>query len=537
MREKSCFPPFPEENRASGLLLPVTSLPSDYGIGDLGPRSYSWIDRLHEAGQQWWQALPLGPTGYGNSSYQPLSSFAGNDLLLSPDALDCKSDFGSSAVDYDSVVPFKERLLERAWANFGPRRKDLRVAFEEFCAQHASWLDDYALFRALRNRYHGASYLDWPTQLVQREGPALDKARQELGKQLDQVRFAQFLFFRQAEKLKEYARSKGVRLIGDLVFFASPDSSDVWANPDFFLLGESRRPRFVAGVPPDHFSADGQMWGNPVYNWDALRSSGYRWCIDRLRSLLLHVDLIRLDHFRGFIATWHIPAGAPTARSGKWIAGPGANFFHAAEASLGSLPFLAEDPGLITPEVETLRDTLHVPGTRVLQFAFDGNRDNPHLPHNFVRNTVVYTGTHDNATSREWYEELPDVQRQNLWRYLNRAAGESAEVAPALTELAWSSVAALAIEPLQDLLNLGSEGWMNVPGRANGNWRWRCTENMMSAAKFQSLGELTRKAKQISGKCLLLKTDEPPAVDNSAAQPFRSKPLNSATAPTTGQFR
>jgi len=518
MKQKPGFPPFPEEYRASGLLLHVTSLPSDYGIGDLGPCAYSWVDRLHEAGQQWWQALPLGPTGYGNSPYQPLSSFAGNELLLSPDALiadklldaaDCKSHFGSGPVDYDSVVPFKEQLLERAWANFGPRRKDLHVAFEEFCAQHASWLEDYVLFRALRGRYRGASYLDWPTPLVQRDRAALDEARQELAKQMDQVRLAQFLVFRQAEKLKEYAHSKGVRLIGDLAFFASPDSSDVWANPELFLLDESRRPLFVAGVPPDYFSAEGQLWGNPVYNWDAMRSTGYRWCIDRFRSLLLHVDLIRLDHFRGFVATWHIPAGAPTAQSGKWIAGPGASFFHAVEASLGGLLFLAEDLGLITPEVEALRDTFHVPGTCVLQFAFDGHEDNPHLPHNYVDNTVVYTGTHDNATTREWYEKLPDAQRQNLWRSLNRAAGETAEVAFALMGLAWSSVAALAIAPLQDLLNLGSDARMNMPGRASGNWRWRCTEGMMSAANFQPLGDLTRKTKRLPGKCQPFGTDKP----------------------------
>jgi 4-alpha-glucanotransferase len=331
--------------------------------------------------------------------------------------------------------------------------------------------------------------------LVQRHPDSLAKARRELANQIDEVRFAQFLLFRQADQLKEHAHAKGVGLIGDLPFFVSPDSSDVWANPELFLLDEQRRPRFVAGVPPDYFSAQGQLWGNPVYNWDALRSTGYRWCIDRLRALLAHVDVIRLDHFRGFAAAWHVPAGAPTAQSGQWVPGPGAGFFHAVQAELGRLPFIAEDLGLITPDVQALRDELQVPGTRVLQFAFDGHADNPYLPNNFVSNTVVYTGTHDNATTRQWYEELPSDQRQNLWGYLKRAPGEGSEVAPALMRLAWSSPAALAIAPLQDLLNLGRGTRMNVPGRADGNWRWRSPEDMPLAA-FQWLQDLTDASKR-----------------------------------------
>ncbi|MGA7303010.1 MAG: 4-alpha-glucanotransferase, partial [Candidatus Sulfotelmatobacter sp.] len=328
-------PRFPSEYRASGLLLHVTSLPSPYGIGDVGSCAFSWIDRLHDAGQTWWQALPLGPTGYGNSPYQSMSSFAGNELLISPEGLiadgllqasDAQSHFSADAVDYDSVIPFKQRLLETAWANFkaGQRRNtdrrdgDLAPAYDEFCARQAHWLEDYALFRALKEKYHGASYLEWPAELVQRRPDALAEARRELTNQIDQVRFAQFLLFRQADRLKQHAHAKGVSLIGDLPFFVSPDSSDVWANPELFLLDEQHRPRFVAGVPPDYFSAQGQLWGNPVYNWDALRSTGYRWCIDRLRALLAHVDVIRLDHFRGFMAAWHVPAGAPTAQSGQW---------------------------------------------------------------------------------------------------------------------------------------------------------------------------------------------------------------------------
>jgi len=499
------LPPFSSRYRASGLLLHVTSLPSRYGIGDLGPSAFTWIDRLHSAGQTWWQALPLGPTGYANSPYQASSSFAGNDLLISPSYLiadglltasDCKSDFASEAVDYDVVIPFKHRLLEKAWKAFeSGERKDLQPAYDQFCFEQANWLDDYALFRALKNKYKNAYYLEWPAALVERVPEALEAARQELSDQIDQYRFAQFLLVRQAEQLKQRAHLKGVNLIGDLPFFVSPDSSDVWANPELFVLDEHRRPLFVAGVPPDYFSAKGQLWGNPVYNWDFLRSTGYRWYIDRLRALLSHVDTIRLDHFRGFAAAWHVPAGAPTAETGHWEAGPGADFFHAVHKELGRLPFIAEDLGLITPDVHALRDQFQMPGTRVLQFAFDGRADNPYLPQNFVPNTVVYTGTHDNAPTRAWYEELAEQQQQTLWKYLKRQPGP-AEVAPALIKLAWSSPAALAMAPLQDLLNLGKDSRMNVPGCADGNWRWRFSEEMLSLPAFDWMQELT----ELSGR-------------------------------------
>jgi 4-alpha-glucanotransferase len=498
----SSLPPFPAGYRASGVLVHVTSLPSPYGVGDVGPGALEWIDRLHSAGQRWWQALPLGPTGYGNSPYQPQSSFAGNVLLISPDWLiedgllrpsDGEGLPGSAtAVDYDVVIPFKHRVLHTAWANFcAGARPDLRGQFAEFCAEYARWLEDYALFRAIKARYDGRHYLEWPAELVERVPAALAQARRDLTSQVDQIRFAQFLLFRQADRLKAHAHAKGIRLIGDLPFFVSPDSSDVWANPELFLLDAHHRPRFVAGVPPDYFSAEGQLWGNPVYDWDALRETGYRWCIDRVRALLAHVDAIRLDHFRGFAAAWHVPAGAPTARSGQWVPGPGAAFFSAVQRELGGLPFIAEDLGLITPDVHALRDGFDVPGTRVLQFAFDGHPDNPYLPDNYVPNTLVYTGTHDNPTTRGWYEELPDGQRQELRRYLERHGEEAGEVASALMRLAWSSEAALAMAPLQDLLNLGKEARMNVPGRAAGNWRWRCTEEMLSASAFEWLRDLT----------------------------------------------
>jgi 4-alpha-glucanotransferase len=508
--------------RGSGLLLHVTSLPSRYGIGDVGPGALGWIDRLAGAGQRWWQSLPLGPTGYGNSPYQPLSSFAGNALVASPDwlvedgllrASDCQPGaFPEGTVEYDTVIPFKHGLIEKAWANFqAGAHADLRVAYEQFLHNQAHWLKDYALFRALNAKFNGAYYLDWPKELVEREPAALDRAQRELADRVGLASFAQFVLFRQADRLKAHAHDKGVKLIGDLPFFVSPDSSDVWANPELFLLDAQRRPRFVAGVPPDYFSATGQLWGNPVYNWEVHRQSGYQWWICRLRALLTHVDVIRLDHFRGFVAAWHVPAGAATAQTGSWVPGPGAEFFNAVQRELGALPFgalpfIVEDLGLITSDVYALRDEFRLPGTRVLQFAFDGHADNPHLPDNYVSNSVVYTGTHDNPTTRGWYEDLPEDQRRNLWRYLKRAEGTARDAAPALMELAWSSKAALAMAPLQDLLNLGNEARMNVPGRIEGNWRWRSTEQMIADPAFESLRDLTKSSNRLG-------TIETPKID------------------------
>ena len=518
-------PPFSSDYRSSGLLLHVTSLPSPYGIGDLGDGAFAWIDRLCDAGQHWWQALPLGPTGYGNSPYQSLSSFAGNPLLINPaelftdellDRSDLQEQGSATQVDYGRVIPAKNRLIEIAWANFRKgKREDLRPEYKEFCRRQAHWLDDYALFRALKMKYDGACYLDWPDDLIQRKPEALAEARQELHNEIELTLFGQFLLQRQADRVLQYAHARGLGLIGDLPFFVSPDSSDVWAHPEFFLLDEFRCPRFVAGVPPDYFSAQGQLWGNPVYNWDALRSTGYQWCIDRIRALLGHVDTIRLDHFRGFTAAWHVPQGAATAQTGEWVPGPGAALFRTIKKELGHLPFIAEDLGIITSEVRALRDELAIPGTRVLQFAFDGQSDNPYLPHNYVANTVAYTGTHDNATTREWYEDLADYQRQNLWNCLGRAPGQPQEVTPELIRLAWSSKAALAITPLQDILNLGKEARMNVPGRAEGNWSWRCSKEMLSSPAFQWLSELTRESKRGAGN-----SDH--HADNSQANSSRS---------------
>jgi 4-alpha-glucanotransferase len=489
-------------DRGAGVLLHVTSLPSRYGIGDLGPSAFAWVDRLHEAGQQWWQGLPVGPTGFGDSPYSALSAVAGNGLLISPDLLiedgllDARAvegaDFPADVVEYHSVARFKLGLLHIAWRRFSSgARPELTGAFEEFRARQAGWLNDYALFRALKARYQERHYLSWPADLVHRRPAALALARKEVAYEVGLVSFAQFLLARQAAALRAHAAARGIRLIGDLPFFVAPDSSDVWAHPELFVLDAARRPRYVAGVPPDAFTADGQLWGNPVYDWAALRASGYRWWIARTRALLEYVDIIRLDHFRAFAAAWHVKAGETTARSGQWLAGPGADLFTALARELGRLPFVVEDLGFITPDVVTLRDDLGLPGTRVLQFAFDGDPDNVHLPRNYPVDAVVYTGTHDNPTTRGWYERLAKAERERVRRYLGRRTLEAAEAAPALLALAWSSAAALAIAPFQDVLNLGDAARMNVPGRAEGNWRWRCAPGALAPKTFEALRDMT----------------------------------------------
>jgi 4-alpha-glucanotransferase len=483
--------------------LHVTSLPSRYGIGDVGPSAFAWVDRLAAAGQGWWQVLPLGPTGCGHSPYQALSSFAANPLVISPDRLiedgllepgDCDDAcFPSDRVDFERVIPFKERLLAQAWSNFqSGARSDLRAAFEQFCVEKAWLMGESALFMALRTKYRGKPFQEWPGGLAWREPKALAKARRDSSEAIDRFRFGQFILLRHWQILKQYANDRGVRLLGDLPIFVSPDSSDVWANPEFFLLDDHSRPRVVAGVPPDYFSAEGQLWGNPIYDWEALRSTGYRWWIDRLRARLDYLDAIRIDHFRGFEAAWHVPAGATTAATGQWVAGPGAEFFDQLRQALGGLPLLAEDLGVITPAVTALRDQFQLPGMRVLQFAFNGDPNNPHLPHHCVHNSVVYTGTHDNDTTRGWYDAWPDHERRQLWNYLRRAPGQPAEAVWELIRLAWASAAALAVMPFQDLPGLGSGARMNVPGNAEGQWRWRCSDFALTDLAWQRLYELTQ---------------------------------------------
>jgi 4-alpha-glucanotransferase len=496
------FAPFPAGYRASGVLLHVTSLPSRYGIGDVGPSAYAWVDRLAAARQAWWQVLPLGPTGFSHSPYQALSSFAANPLVISPDQLikdgligasdvaNCS--FPADFVDFERVIPFKQRVLARAWENFrGGARADLRSEFEQFCAQEEALGAEPALFMAVRAQYGGKAFREWPASLARREPPALAEIRHQLADAIAEFRFGQFILRRHWQILKEYANHRGISLMGDLPIFVSADSCDVWANPELFLLDDQLKPRVVAGVPPDYFSAAGQLWGNPIYDWEAMKKTGYRWWIERLGARLDYLNAIRIDHFRGFQAAWHVPADAPAASMGRWVLGPGEDFFDKVRQALGGLPLLAEDLGFITPAVTALRDQFELPGMRVLQFGFDDNPNNPHLPNNIGQNNVAYTGTHDNDTTRGWYDELPGKNRDILWKYLKRPPGEPHEAVWEMIRLAWSSKAALAMMPLQDLLGLGSGARMNVPGRAEGQWRWRCSEEALKDLAWERLRALT----------------------------------------------
>lgn len=493
--------------RGAGVLLHPTSLPTDYGIGDLGPAAHAWVDALVRAGQTWWQFLPLGQALLNDSPYSPLGSFGGNPLLISPDALIADGllsradvagvSFPDHHVDYAAVNEFKNHLWESAYQAFHSRPyNELRASFEAFRGR-ADWLEDYALFVALKQQHHGAAYLEWSTELIRREPAALDRAREELADRIDRVRFQQFLFDRQARALVEHARRVGLKLIDDLPIFVSADSVDVWSQPHLFLLDEHFRPAVVAGVPPDYFSPTGQLWGNPHYDWDAHRREQFRWWTRRIAARLEYVDLVRIDHFRGLAAAWQVAAGAANAVEGKWAPGPGEELFNQLQQNLGRLPLLAEDLGMITDDVLLLRDEFHLPGMRVLQFAFDGQPKNPFLPRNYVHNTVAYTGTHDNDTTRGWYSQLAPEPKQAVRELLERPGLSEDEVSWEMIRLAHDSIAALVIVPLQDLLNLGSEARMNVPGVAEGNWRWRFTAEMPVQEALAHLREVTAQSQRL----------------------------------------
>jgi 4-alpha-glucanotransferase len=489
-----------ELQRSAGILLHPTSLPGRFGIGDLGPTAHAWVDALARARLSWWQLLPLGPTGAGDSPYQSFSSFAGNTLLLSPEALAADglltaddldwATMPAGPVDYGAVISRKAELIDRAWARYqrGAAAPELRSGFEGFQVQQAAWLDDLALFLALKQEQGGRSWLDWPQELMLRQPAALTKARRRLREAIDVQRFGQFLFFRQWRSLKQHARQQGLRFIGDLPIFVAGDSVDVWTEPGLFQLDAQRQPRVVAGVPPDYFSTTGQLWGNPHYDWQAMGRAAYAWWVDRLRGTLALVDLVRLDHFRGFVASWEVPAGSPTAENGHWVDGPGADLFQAFQVALGGLPLIAEDLGVITPDVEALRQRFGLPGMRVLQFTFGGFAEERFLPHNYARPTVVYTGTHDNDTTLGWFGHLDAAAKTELRRYF---PATEKNIAWDLIRAAWASVADIAITPLQDVLSLGSEARMNYPGRAEGNWRWRCREGALTHELIDRLAEWT----------------------------------------------
>ena len=490
-----------DDTRRSGILLHPTSLPGHYGIGSFNQAAYDWVDFLDQARQTLWQVLPLGPTGYGDSPYQSFSSFAGNPYLISleelaqmglldAEQLDQAPSFPHDRVDYGAIYQWKLPLLRRMADAFARRATpDQAAEFAQFSADEAGWLDDFALFMALKDANGGAAWNQWPMPQRSRQPAALAMARQEHAAAINAHKVSQWLFYRQWRRLKGYANAKGIQIIGDIPIFVAMDSADAWANPGEFLLDADFQPTVVAGVPPDYFSVTGQLWGNPLYNWQTMQQSGYSWWLRRIQAALRMYDIVRIDHFRGFAGYWEVPAGETTAVNGRWLPGPGADFFATVQATMGELPIIAEDLGEITPDVIELRNQFGLPGMKVLQFAFSTDASDKFLPHNFSHNFVVYTGTHDNDTSVGWYRQsATDHERDHFRRYL-RTDGH--DPAWSLLECAWRSVAAIAIAPLQDLLGLDSQARMNLPGRADGNWVWRYVAEQLTDALRARLLEAT----------------------------------------------
>jgi 4-alpha-glucanotransferase len=491
--------------RASGILLHPTCLPSRFGIGDLGPAAYEFINFLERSGQRLWQVLPLGPTGDEHSPYiMNYSAFAGNPLLLSLDLLAEEGlidepppllDAPSDRVDFHRVIPHKTHYLKQAFDRFQQNSGQTNPRFGLFCQGKASWLNDFVLFMALLEENGGKPWNQWDQAIARRDPEALAAARDRLQNEIFYHKFLQFKFFEQWSKLRAYAQERQIQIVGDVSIYVCHNSAEVWGNPEIFKLDpQTLDPAYMAGVPPDYFSATGQLWGNPVYNWDKLQDTRYAWWIQRFRATMQYVDIVRIDHFRGFEAYWQVPAGETTAMNGEWIKAPGLEFFEALGQALGGLPVMAEDLGIITPEVEALRDRFQFPGMRILQFAFSGDAHNSYLPHNYVQNSVVYPGTHDNDTAIGWWTTANAAERQQVADYLgyNRPE-EIPEINWMLIRLALSSVADLAVLPLQDLLGLGTEGRMNDPSVNAGQWRWRYDRSeMLSQELGDRLLELTR---------------------------------------------
>jgi 4-alpha-glucanotransferase len=485
--------------RSSGVLMHPTSLPGPYGIGDLGPHAHRWIDFLSGAGFGLWQVLPLGPTGYGDSPYQCFSSFAGNSLLISPDAL-LQEDllhpndlcdhpyFPEDHVDFGQVIPWKFGVLDRSYNRFQHiNTPQLLREFEDFKTKHSSWLEDYSLFMALKEAHGGAPWPTWENSLRQRIPEALDKARKELDVAIQRQVYRQFLFYRQWLKLRDYAHEKKILIIGDIPIFVAHDSADVWVHPDLFYLYQNGMPKVVAGVPPDYFSPTGQLWGNPLYRWEVHAQDDYSWWIDRIKASLLLVDIIRIDHFRGFAGYWEVPGKAKTAEHGNWKSGPGKALFSTIRRALGDLPIIAEDLGVITPDVVDLRESFNLPGMKIFQFAFGSTPEDPFLPHNYPVHCVVYTGTHDNDTALGWYKRISEQEKSMYRRYLDR---DGSNVSWDFIRGVWSSVAVFAIAPTQDFLSLDNKARMNYPGNPSGNWMWRMHHDAQSAELQSKIKDL-----------------------------------------------
>ena len=486
--------------RSSGILMHISSLPGKHGIGGLGKEAYQWVDFLNNTGTALWQVLPLTPTGYGDSPYQGLSAFAGNPLFIDLDDLkrekllkakdlaDCPR-FPVSSIAFNRVRRWKRVRLEQAYANYKADAKSaLMQEFAQFKTDNAFWLEDFSMFMALRERFKMVSWSDWPDAYRMRDPQALLDFEENNASKVEMQAFFQFLFFRQWTALKAYANQLGVRIVGDIPIFMGFDSADVWANPHLFMLDKDRRPTFVAGVPPDFFSKTGQLWGNPLYEWQEHKKEGYQWWIQRVAATLKTVDIIRLDHFRGFAGYYQIPAWSKTAEVGEWVDGPGKSLFDAIEKELGELPFIAEDLGVITPDVVELRERYHLPGMRLLQFAFWENADHEFLPHTYPVDCVVYTGTHDNDTTRSWFANAPKHEQRFCLSYLGYPPEN--KITRAMLREIWASVAVFAIAPMQDFLNLGGRARMNLPATTAGNWRWRMKPDAIKAELSTWLKEL-----------------------------------------------
>ncbi|MEO1375778.1 MAG: 4-alpha-glucanotransferase [Cyanobacteria bacterium J06635_10] len=496
--------------RASGVLLHPTSLPSKFGIGDLGESAYKFVDFLVSSGQKLWQILPLGPTGYEHSPYtMNFSAFAGNPLMISLEIMLEegllthgelipleKTESNLQRVDFDAVIPYKTKILQQAYQRF---QKSLAETanreFENFCKEQASWLDDYVLFMALLEANDYKAWNFWDPAVARREQNALEAQRDKLKDAISYHKFLQYKFFQQWKKIRTYANDRNIKIVGDISIYVCHNSADVWANPEIFQLdSQTLESAYIAGVPPDYFSATGQLWGNPVYDWDKLEETNFSWWIERFRATLEYVDIVRIDHFRGFEAYWRVPAGEETAINGEWVKGPDKKFFETLGSTLGSLPVMAEDLGIITPEVEELRDTFNFPGMRILQFAFGGEADNPYLPHNYIQNCVVYPGTHDNDTSIGWWKGAGKEEKQHVAKYLGYSSPEEVkEINWEFIRMALSSVGDLAILSVQDFLDLGSDGRMNDPSVSAGNWRWRYqSDEQLTPELSRRLLEMTR---------------------------------------------
>ncbi|MBX3052779.1 MAG: 4-alpha-glucanotransferase [Caldilineaceae bacterium] len=487
--------------RCSGIILHPTSLPGPYGVGVLGRAAYAWVDFLEESRQTIWQVLPLGPTGYGDSPYQSFSTFAGNPYLicletlagqglLDPAELHDAPHFSDDRVDFGALYEWKMPLLFRAAAAFVQAdQRDEQAEFAAFCDAQAAWLDDYSLFMALKDAHDGAAWNHWEMPLRSRAEEALTAARTEHNTRIHAYRFIQWLFFRQWRTLKEYANQRGVRIVGDIPIYVAMDSADAWSHPDQFFFDDEYQPTVVAGVPPDYFSATGQLWGNPIYRWQQIEQRNFAWWIARIRASLQLYDIVRIDHFRGFAGYWEVPAAETTAINGRWVTGPGSRLFEVIQAEMGELPIIAEDLGEITPDVIELRDRFHLPGMKILQFAFASDAADKFLPHNYTPNFIVYTGTHDNDTTLGWYRHSSaERERDHLRRYF-RTDGE--DVAWTLIEGALRSVAQVAVMPLQDVLGLDTDARMNLPGSREGNWQWRFRAGQIDATTVARLREAT----------------------------------------------